>query len=162
MKYLVPTVDFFFIFESRGCVIRSGKNLPIGFGTIFVEFITKHSMLYIIRKHFLHLFQEYKVHGNLMNLLTFMMIHQFCGQNGSFTQKTKNMVIWRIISHKIKYLWHCESFGPTILYITTPIGENRNFRKFYKWRHIDRKWANSSNSCMKLLSGRLLIHFGRK
>ena len=80
--------SIFFSFSSHVVVLLGQeKNLPIGFGTIFVEFITTHSMFYIIRKHFLRLFQKYKVHGNLMILLTFMMIHHFCGQNGSFTQK---------------------------------------------------------------------------
>ena len=42
-------------------------------------------------------------------------------------KKTKNMVIWRIMSHQIKYLWHCESFGPKILYITVKIEIFENF-----------------------------------
>ena len=87
----------FFIFESHGYVIASGKNLPIGSETIFFEFIPMHGMLYIIFKHFLHWFQKYKVYGNWMNLSNFMKNYHFRGQNDNFAQKRSNY------SHVIHY-----------------------------------------------------------
>ena len=53
LSKLHRTIFFPFLsFESHGQYIKSGKNLPIGSGTIFLEFIPKHGMLYIICKHF--------------------------------------------------------------------------------------------------------------
>ena len=39
-----------------------------------------------------------------MNLSNFMKIFHFRGQNDNFDQKTKNMIMWRIIPQQIKYL----------------------------------------------------------
>ena len=118
--------------------------------------------LYIIRTHFLRLFQKYKSYKNWIDLSNFMMIYHFSGQNDDFAQKSQTMVMWRIIPKQMKYLLDHDSFRTKISFMTTPSGENWNFRKFYKWRHNDRKWSNSSNLCMKLLSGRLLSLLGPK
>ena len=133
LSKLPRTIFFPFLsFESHGQYMKSGKNLPIGSGTIFLEFIPKHGMLYIICKHFSRWFQKCKVYRNLMNISNLMKIFHFRGQNDNFAQKTKNMVMWRIIPQKINYLVYYDTFGPKLFFITTPSGENWNSQKNFK------------------------------
>ena len=152
----------FCIFESRDYAIRSGKNLPIASEIIDVELSLMYVMLYIILKHFLSWFQKCFIYEILSNPSIFMKIYDLSGQNDNFRQKNWNLIMWRIISQQIKCWWRCDRFCPKILSMTTASGKNHFFQKLYKWRHIDRKSSNSTNSCTNLVNGRLYSHLSQK
>ena len=138
------------------------KNLPIASETIDVKLSLIYSMLYIIWKHFLCWFQKCKIYWNLLTLSIFRRFIIWAVKMTIFDKKHKNLVMWPIISQQIKCLWRCERFFPKKLSMTTPSGENIFFQKFYKWRHNDRKWPKSSNSCTNLVKGRLFRHLSQK
>ena len=75
----------------------------------------------------------------------------------------KNMAIWSCDA-----LFHSKSiaFDNAIGFeqksMTTPSGRNDFFQKFYQWRHNDRKWSKSSNSCTNLVNGRIFSQSSQK
>ena len=121
-----------------------------------------YNMLYIILKHFLSWFQKCKICRTLLNPWIFMTIYVLRGQNDNFRQKNENLITWRIISQKIKTYNNAIGFVQKF-YPKWHLAVNINFfQKFYKWRHNDRKWSKSSNSCTNLDNGRLFSLLSQK